>query len=127
MSLEKEGIEYFNRVSFHVGGDPQKTRNALSEEHTKLCSQILATRAGNHNPETVHKLQVLDVALAAAQWTDLNHPNARQALDNAAKGFTNGNGRLYSRVLIEEGQPRPTDDRTPDRVTVRPDHTGKML
>ncbi|MBU0799707.1 MAG: hypothetical protein KKA05_01765 [Alphaproteobacteria bacterium] len=118
------GIEYFNKLAAAID-DPQALRSRLGAERSGLVRRLEEQDPKRRDPEMMQRLKTLEVAFAASQWTDLNHPNARHSIESAAKGLSNTGNALRSRLFeletanAEKGTPRPQD-----RFTVRVEHNG---
>lgn len=87
MSLNHPGIKLFNAMAQAIE-DPNKVRYLIGEKRNKVSQQIGEQSPSQRSREMIEELKNLEVAQAAACWTDLNHPNAKAALQRAIEGKT---------------------------------------
>lgn len=112
------GIAYFNSLSNQLG-DPNLVRSRIGTERSTLANKLEEQAPDRRDPDMMKQLKTLEVAFAAAQWTDLNHPNARFSIENAMKGLSNTGNALRSRLLELQATPAA---KPKDKFTVKIDH-----
>src|SRR5690606_3539523 len=104
--------------------DPLKLRNLIGNERSALVNRLEDQGPARRDPDMTSRLKTLEVAFAASQWSDENHPNAVHAVDNAIKGLSTTGNALRSRLFELETENSTPKENPPERCTVRVDHRG---
>ena len=119
MSINHPGVAHFQRAAQLIE-DPNKLRHRLGEERWAINKRLAEQDPQHRDPEMIRQLRTLEVAAECANWSDLNHPNARAALRKAVEGKSPTDNPRDS--LLFERQHEALQQQVCDRITIKIDH-----